>query len=69
MTLTGIRKLLIKQDFQISTTAVDKLVDKMLLTARKTSINAGFNKMHNSKAKININKINDLEIELISLYK
>ena len=40
-------KLFKTQDFKISTTAVDKPVDKGVLTARKASINAGFNKLHN----------------------
>jgi hypothetical protein len=39
---------------------VDKYVDKRLLTSRKRSIDAGFNKMPNLQAKIVPFKINGL---------
>lgn len=39
---------------------MDKAVDKLRLTPRKARIGAGFNKMHNPKAKIKFNKINQL---------
>jgi hypothetical protein len=46
--------------FWLSTTDVDNFVDKRLLTARKPSIDAGFNKLLKTKAKINHLKINGL---------
>jgi hypothetical protein len=44
----------------ISTRNVDNCVDKRLLTSRKRSIDAGFNKMPNPQAKILAFKINGL---------
>lgn len=44
----------------ISTRNVDNCVDKRLLTSRKRSIDAGFNKMPNLQAKIDPFKINGL---------
>ena len=44
----------------ISTRNVDNYVDKRLLTSRKRSIDAGFNKMPNLQAKIVPFKINGL---------
>jgi hypothetical protein len=44
----------------ISTRNVDNYVDKPLLTSRKRSIDAGFNKMPNLQAKIVPFKINGL---------
>jgi hypothetical protein len=49
--------------FAISTQTVDNFVDKRLLTSRKASIEAGFNKMHVSQAKTNPCKINDLHTQ------
>jgi hypothetical protein len=45
---------------------VDNYVDKRLLTSRKRSIDAGFNKMPVSKAKIMSLKINDLRVPMFS---
>ena len=47
----------------ISTRNVDKLVDKVLLTSPQPRIDAGFDKMHNPKAKIYVNEINDLAVQ------
>lgn len=44
----------------ISTRNVDNYVDKRLLTSRKRTIDAGFNKMPNLQAKIVPFKINGL---------
>jgi hypothetical protein len=44
----------------ISTSSVDKVVDKRLLTSNKARNEGLFDKMHNPKAKIKVNKINDL---------
>jgi hypothetical protein len=45
---------------------VDNYVDKRLLTSRKRSIDAGFNKLPVSKAKIMSFKINDLRMHMFS---
>jgi hypothetical protein len=45
----------------ISTITVDNIVDKHVLTSQKPCIDAGFNKMHIPKAKIKVNRINDLQ--------
>jgi len=45
---------------------VDNYVDKRLLTSWKRSIDAGFNKLPVSKAKIMSLKINDLRMHMFS---
>jgi len=39
-------------------------VDKRLLTSQNRSIGAGFNKLHNEKAKLKPLKINDLRMHV-----
>jgi hypothetical protein len=46
---------------------VDNFVDKSPLTAPGASVHAGFNKLPIQKAKIKMNKINDLKIHRLSL--
>jgi hypothetical protein len=48
--------------FLLSTRTVDKDVEKHHLTSRKSSANAGFNKLPVQQAKYNLRKINDLPI-------
>jgi hypothetical protein len=44
---------------------VDNSVDKGLLTRRKRSNDAGFNKLHNEKAKMKVFKIKDMHMHQI----
>jgi hypothetical protein len=51
----------LKRFFQISTSSVDKVVDKALLTAQNACNDKLSNKMPNREANFYPNKINDLQ--------